>query len=470
MNQNTTRSVSGDLKAFNIFDVTQSLMSGRKTALVTVQAGSRRGYVNFREGQIVSALDDALNKGEHAVMDIFSWTEGSFTIDFDVLPEETNIDLPTDHLLLEVARNLDEVRRDRELVPVEHPLRQDSEDVGGDMRERVGAKLRSRLNSVFKQVAVEAEPGRARYTANAFDALLQALLELEGTVLFLRAGHRPRIKTSSGFSTLKDEVIGEDELRGFLDGLLSESEAKTLRETKEVATFFHSTALGAFKVTVVNEHGSQLVTFAPSGRAVPRLEGVVNDVMLLQKLRETRSGLVVIGGPLGSGKGTLLGALIADHMIHRDAFAFQLSDRNRHAFNLDSGFCVHRALPAPGALPTAVRGALEQGPDVLAICGAADPDALGLAVSAAASDRLVLFAFESHTPGDTVARLLRLARTVEGDSLAPLLADRLRMVVDCGSREGELDVLEVNAAVAASIRAEDLAGIRQHRLHAPVIA
>lgn len=461
----STRSVSGDLKAFNIFDVTQSLMSGRKTALVTVQSGTRKGYVYFREGQIVNALDDGLTKGEQAVMDIFSWTEGSFTIDFEVLPEDINIQVPTDHLLLEVARNLDEVRRDRGLDPEVEA--EPEAEVGGDMKERVGAKLRSRLNTVFKKVAVDAEPGRARYTANAFDSLLQALLELSGTVLFLRAGHRPRIKTSTGFNTLKDEIIGEDEIKGFLDGLLSDAEQTELRETKEVATFFHSPALGAFKVTVVNEHGSKLVTFSPAGRAVPRLDDVISEPAALQQLRETETGLVVIAGPLGAGKGLLVSSIIADHMVRRDAFAFQLSDRNRHAFTLDSGFCVHRALPAPNALPTAVRGALEQEPDVLALVGAADPDALGLALSAAAGQRLVLFGLESHTPSDTIVRLLRLSRTIDGDSLAPLLADRLRLVVDCRAGEAGLDVLPVDGSVAEMLRTEDVAALRRMRVATP---
>ena len=186
-----TRSVNGDIKAFNIFDITQSLMSGRKTALVTVQSANRKGYVYFREGQIVSALDDALNKGEQAVMDIFSWTEGTFTIDFDVLPDNVNIELPTDHLLLEVARNLDEVRHDRGLDPDAETDGHEPEDVGSEMKGRVDEKLRTRLNSVFKQVAADAEPGRARYTANAFDSKFVTGREIafKRVILFIDVGN-----------------------------------------------------------------------------------------------------------------------------------------------------------------------------------------------------------------------------------------------------------------------------------------
>lgn len=455
-----TKSVSGDLKAFNIFDVTQSLMSGRKTALVTVQSSNRKGYVYFRDGQIVSALDDALNKGQSAVMDIFSWTGGSFTIDFEVQPDEVNIDLPTDHLLLEVARNLDEVRHERGMEP---EAEADSDEVVGDLKQRVGDKLRSRLNKVFKEVAVAAEPGRARYTANAFDSLLQALLELSGTVLFLRPGHRPRIKSSNGFATLKDETISADEIEGFLRSLLSEAEATELRETKEVSTFFHSPALGSFKVTIVNEHGSELLTFAPAGRPVPRLDTLCARPEHAQLIQTTNTGLVVVAGPLSSGKATLVSSVIAHHMAARDAFAFQLSDRNRHEFSQESGFCVHRALPAPGAMQAALRGALEQEPDILAIVGANDPIAFGLALSSAALDRLVVFSLESHTPADTLNRLVRLSRTVDGDSLTSMLAERLRLVVDCAPG-APADLLPIDHDVADLLREGNVAELKRRRI------
>ncbi|MAE67872.1 MAG: hypothetical protein CMJ18_26760, partial [Phycisphaeraceae bacterium] len=315
-----TRSVSGDLKSFSIFDVTQSLMMGRKTALVTVQSSTRKGYVYFKDGQIVSALDDALNKGEGAVMDIFSWVDGSFCIDFEVQTTDVNIDLPTDHLLLEVARNLDEIRRDHG-IEEDTTEESDHREVTGAVKNRFGEKLQKQLNSVFKRVAVQAEPGRDRYTPNAFDALLQALLELSGSVLFLRPGQRPRIKTPEGFATIKEETISADEIQGFLSALLSDAEATDLREIKEVATYFHSPLLGSFKVSVMDEHGSNLVTFTPAGRTVRKLVDLCPDPVTMNQLQQTAEGLVIIAGPLGSCRAELVGAVIEDRMARHDAFA-----------------------------------------------------------------------------------------------------------------------------------------------------
>ncbi len=459
MLDDATRSVSGDLRAFNIFDVTQSLMSGRKTARVTVQSSNRKGYVYFRDGQIVAAVDDSLSKGQSAVMDIFSWSGGSFTIDFDVPSETVNIDVPTDHLLLEVARGMDELRRDRDLSPEDDV---DGDATKGELKQRVGEELRDRLNRVFKRVADEAEPARARYTFNAFDGLLQALNDLQGTVLFLRPGQRPRIKSRGGLSSLNGELVTTEEIQGFLQPLLSETEQRQLRETKEVETFFHSETVGSFKVNVLNEHGRELLTFAPTGKLVSRLEALCPDPEQAAGLAATNSGLIVVGGPLGSGKAPLVSAVIAHHMESRGAFAIQFSDRNRHTYDQEPGFCIHRSLPAPGDLRSALRSALEQGPEVVGIVGANDPDAFALALSAAGEGRLVLFTLDSHTPRDTVRRMMLLATPQGGDSLAPLLAERLRHVVDCQAAT-VLSSIAVDDEERTLLRRADVAGLASRR-------
>ena len=86
-------SVNGDLQAFSIFDVTQSLMIGRKTAQVTIESGIKRGFLHFKEGQIVAALDDQFRIGEAAATSLFSWRGGTFCIDFDKEIDKQNIEL-----------------------------------------------------------------------------------------------------------------------------------------------------------------------------------------------------------------------------------------------------------------------------------------------------------------------------------------------------------------------------------------
>ena len=68
----TDNKVQGDLRSFSIFDITQTLLSGRKTAYVTVNTSNQHGFLYFSGGQIVYAVDDRMNTGEKAVFRIFT--------------------------------------------------------------------------------------------------------------------------------------------------------------------------------------------------------------------------------------------------------------------------------------------------------------------------------------------------------------------------------------------------------------
>lgn len=430
-----TRLIHGDLKAFGIFDITQSLMMGRKTAQVTILSGHRKGYVYFKSGQIVAATDDSLATGERAAMNVFSWTGGTFTIDFEREAEEVTIKIPTDTLLLEVARNIDEIKRDE---GIKEESIEGSAKVEDTLRDRVQEKLKSELNSVFRSVAAKVEPQRARYTRNAFDALLQALVDLQGSALFLRPEQRPKIRAANHFISIKDEIISEDELEGFLGCLLSESESRELREQKETTTFLHVAGCGDFLIHALREHGSLLVTFSAASRPLPTLAEAGCPDFIVDFIGGLREGLVVISGPLGSGKSAVIGAALQQHLRIRDAFAIEFASASSFAYANEFGCCVRRGLPRdPSMLHAAVRSALEQSPDVLAFIGDATKESFALALGAAAAHRLVFFALESHSPSDTLARILRLTRSAEGDTLLEPLSERLHLILDLGMPDHE---------------------------------
>lgn len=462
--------VRGDLAAFNIFDVTQSLMMGRKTAEVTIQNEARIGYIYFQDGQIVAALDDALATGERAAMNLFSWREGTFAIDMGKEPTATNIEMPTDHLLLEVARNMDEVRRDHGLGEEEAPG-DPNDEVAANVQERIEDRLRNELNSAFHQVATAAEPARARYTQNAFDACLRELIDLSGTVLFLRPGTQPRIKTSQGFETMRGEVIDGDEVDSFLNGLLSDRETVELRERKEVTTFFHSDTAGSFRLHVINERGKHLMAFTPVSRQAPELHTTLETPANAAKVHSVTEGMILVAGPMGSGKADTVAAIIRDQIDRRGAFAYQFARSSHHVFSSDNGFCVQREMPPPGlGFAESLRTALEQSPDVLALVGAHDIDAFALALSASTDGRVVIFTVESQSPSHTLSLMSRLARTPDGDALLDALAERLQLIVDLMPRQRgaqrSVTSLALDDETRNMLRQGDMEGLRRARISA----
>ncbi|HYC77274.1 MAG TPA: ATPase, T2SS/T4P/T4SS family [Planctomycetota bacterium] len=459
----STKKVEGDLRSFTIFDITQTLLAGRKTASVTIQSGARRASLFFDAGQIVHAVDDAMNTGETAAFAVFTWRQGSFVIDFEAKVADRNVDRPTDWLLLEVARNLDEAHAEGEAAGAPPPDAAIEKTVGDKLEHR----LKHELNQAFRKVAERAEPARARYVRNAFDGLLRALHEGRGSALFLQPRTTPRVKSPQGFVSVDEAPLTDDELRGFLQSALNDVERKALRERREVVTYYDAGELGVYRMTAVEDDGSPFVTFAPSRRDVPEFEsyrlGLPGDA-----LAAAAEGLVAIAGPLGAGKSTLMAALVRHHLVRHDRFVSIFAAGVPFEHPADRGVVVHRRLPDPGKpFVDAVRSALEQRAEVIAVDGVPDREALHVCMSVARTGRLVLASFDSLSPAETVGRLQSLTQEPSGERLGAILAETLRAVVDLGARRTheppKADVWIVGRDEQSALATNDFTALRRLR-------
>jgi DNA-binding response OmpR family regulator len=102
----------GTLRQLSFVDLVQALSASHRSVQVKLQHGDgERASVHLRRGQVVHAVCGA-RSGPEAVYRIIGWRDdGSFTTSPATTFPPDNIDLPTQTLLLEGCRLLDEARR-----------------------------------------------------------------------------------------------------------------------------------------------------------------------------------------------------------------------------------------------------------------------------------------------------------------------------------------------------------------------
>ena len=100
--------LTGQLNFASPFELGQFLLLGRKTGVLYLTSGDKRGELHVLEGQIVSANGPDLSNGQEAAMEVLRWTEGEFSFVPEPVPPSEEIDLGTENLLLETARRMDE--------------------------------------------------------------------------------------------------------------------------------------------------------------------------------------------------------------------------------------------------------------------------------------------------------------------------------------------------------------------------
>ena len=104
--------IVGSLKQMGVLEVVQTMEMGRKTATVDVQPrAGERGVLAFAGGALVFASYGALT-GVEAFYALVPMRDGLFRIHFGDAPAEKNIDAPTQYLLLEALRRIDDAGRE----------------------------------------------------------------------------------------------------------------------------------------------------------------------------------------------------------------------------------------------------------------------------------------------------------------------------------------------------------------------
>jgi CheY-like chemotaxis protein len=103
--------VSGLLSEMNLLDWMTSLEQGRKTCALILHNSGEECILYFVEGQVTHATCGNL-KGNEAVFKVLTWTEGDWELDFSKTATEHTTTMPTQGLMMEGLRLLDEANRD----------------------------------------------------------------------------------------------------------------------------------------------------------------------------------------------------------------------------------------------------------------------------------------------------------------------------------------------------------------------
>jgi DNA-binding response OmpR family regulator len=107
---------SGSLEEMGLVDLLQTIDMSRKSGVLRLSSGKRLGSIFFHEGRAMEAELGPL-RGEQAIYRFLLWNEGSFEIEFRDVKADDKLGVPTQALLMEGMRRLDEWGRLQEQLP-----------------------------------------------------------------------------------------------------------------------------------------------------------------------------------------------------------------------------------------------------------------------------------------------------------------------------------------------------------------
>lgn len=244
--------------------------------------------------------------------------------------------------------------------------------------------------------------------------------------------------------------------------ILNDEQWEKLATDGEVDFPLELPKIGRFRANAYRQHRGLDVVFRILPPEPPRLEQLGLPASL-SRLVDFRTGMVLCTGPAGCGKSTTLAALLNVVVGSRKDHVLTIENPVEFVYRGGNAIVTQRQVGShTTSFARALRAALREDPDVIAITELRDRETMGLAMTAAETGHLVMGTLHTNNAGQTIGRIINAFPVEEQGQVRATLSESLRAVVsqrlvprsDGNGRVVALEVLIVNSAVANMIREE----------------
>ena len=294
----------------------------------------------------------------------------------------------------------------------------------------------------------------------ALHAILRAAVEAGASDVHLHAGSTERRRRHGVLEERPGGLLDPARTEALLLSILSPEQTAKLRSSGQIDLAYTLPGVARFRANVYRQQRGLDGVF----RAIPDHPPSLDELGLpnsLARLTNFHQGMVLVTGPAGCGKSSTMAAFLnlvnedrTDHILTIEDPIEVLHPAKRCQVN------QRQVLSHTESFARALRAALREDPDVIAIGELRDLETISLALTAAETGHFVLGTLHTGGAVRTIDRLIGVfppdqqgqVRTMLSESLRAVVSQRLVTRADGTGRVPALEILVVNKAVSNLIR------------------
>jgi twitching motility protein PilT len=268
------------------------------------------------------------------------------------------------------------------------------------------------------------------------DDLLAAMLRTNPRVsdLIFSPGRKPQVQVDGDFVGIEAPglpALTADDTRRVASHLIgnNKSAIAMLREQGYCDVSYALPGVARFRVNVFIQRGSCAVVMRVISTVVPSIKSL-GAPQELAEVASLRDGIVLVTGPRGSGKSSTLAALVDHVNSFSSCHIITIEDPIEFLHNHKQATVHQRELHSDTpSVSHALRAALRQAPNVIAVGELKERDLIELTLDAAEGGHLVLTTFTAPSAAKCVEKIVSSLPNAEQASARDRLARVLRFIV-----------------------------------------
>lgn len=296
--------------------------------------------------------------------------------------------------------------------------------------------------------------------SSLLDSILREAVAMGASDVHVHA-NTPILMRVNGELKPHGERVDSSETDQMVRSLLVEGQREVLDDEGQIDFAYEIAGVARFRCNAYRQQQGTDVILRVIPPSPPSL-GQLGLPSSLAALANFHQGMVLITGPSGCGKSSTLAALLnivneerPDHILTIEDPIEYIHTSNRCLVNQREVF------RHTGSFSRALRAALREDPDIIAIGELRDHETISLAITAAETGHLVFGTLHTNDTIRTINRLIGVfqpdeqaqIRTMLSESLQAVVSQRLVPRADGNGRVPALEILINNQAVGSMIRA-----------------
>lgn len=291
--------------------------------------------------------------------------------------------------------------------------------------------------------------------------ILEEATKREASDIFIIAGRPLTYKSKGAMNTLDDQRMEPKDTFQFVSAIytLAERNIDDFDRTGDDDFSFAIPGVSRFRVSTFKQRGSYSAVIRVISFTLPHPSelGIPDAVM---ELADSRSGMILVTGPAGSGKSTTLACLIDKINHEREAHIITLEDPLEFLHQHKKSIVSQREVNMDTVnYVTSLRAALRQSPDVILLGEMRDYDTIQVVMTAAETGHLVFSTLHTIGAANTIERIIDVFPPNQQRQIMIQLASVLQAVISqqlIPTMDGTLipvfEIMEVTPAIRNMIR------------------